>query len=112
MGLDLINVDGGNLARYEGIVVLAYVSDFLFDFSLVGFPPLIYLLFVKDLDVVRLSFKAATLVIEEEEAAVVMVKDKKDKAVESNSPSNEDERRMNEDERRMIEEIELNEKEL
>jgi len=58
--LDLINIStGGDLAQFEGFVVLAYVSDFLFDFSLVGLPPLIYLLFVDELDLVRLTFTAA-----------------------------------------------------
>jgi len=57
--LDLINVAGGNLGQYTEMVVLAYIADFMFDFSLVGLPPLIYLLFVEDMDLVRLSFNVA-----------------------------------------------------
>lgn len=53
--LDLINVCGGDLGRFDGIVALAYIADFMFDFSLVGCPPFIYLLFIDELDVVRLS---------------------------------------------------------
>jgi len=77
--MDIINVYGdGDLGRWTGFVVLAYVTDFLFNFCLVGLPPMIYLLFIDHLDVVRFrgdGFKqqeADGVEIEEEEPEVIL----------------------------------------